>query len=202
MTPQAADSLRAVLDSVFTAPEYRWVERRESFNQIGRWLDAFQRWLADLHEAHPAAFRAVMLGMLLLVLAIFAHAAWVFAKSMRAAAARGGALPAAAGVRRDRAWFRREADRLALDGRYAEAVQADFLALVLALDERQRLKFHPSKTPAEYGYEARLDPGPREEFRHLIRTLYEFAFARRPCGAGEFAEWRVLAAPERYATAE
>ena len=39
------------------------------------------------------------------------------------------------------------------------------------------------------------------EFRELVRRLYGYAFARRPCGPAEFAAWRALAAPERYAPA-
>ena len=35
-------------------------------------------------------------------------------------------------------------------------MQADFLALVLELDQRHLVRFHPSKTPREYSTEARL----------------------------------------------
>jgi hypothetical protein len=196
-----ADSLRAVLDSVFAGPDYRWVERPGPFSTPRRWFGALMNWLAGFQEAHPAGFRLLMLGLLLGVLAIFAHAAWVFFRAVRGGQRVAGALPLASGERRDRAWYRREADRLAAAGRYAEAVQADFLALVLALDGLSLLRFHPSKTPAEYGREARLPEGAREEFRGLVGALYGYAFARRPCGAADFAEWRARAAPERYASA-
>jgi hypothetical protein len=75
------------------------------------------------------------------------------------------------------------------------------LALVLALDARRLLKFHPANTPAEYGREAELPGSAREEFSELVRRLYGYAFARRPCGPAEYAEWRALSAPERYAPA-
>jgi hypothetical protein len=125
----------------------------------------------------------------------------VFFRAVRSAGRGSEALPSGDAVRRGREWYRREADRLAAQGRYAEAIQSDFLALVLALDGLRLLKFHPSKTPAEYGMEARLAGGAREEFRELVRRLYGYAFARRPCGPAEFAEWRARAAPERYASA-
>lgn len=195
------DSLRAVLDTVFAGRDYRWESRPDPISTFARWMGALQRWLDQLRETHPLAFRWFLIGVLLVVLAIFAHAAWMFVRAVRSGARSAEGLPLGAVQRRDREWYRREADRLAGQGRYAEAVQADFLALVLALDARRLLKFHPSKTPAEYGIEARLAGPSREEFRELIRRLYGYAFARRPCGPAEFEEWRALAAPEHYAPA-
>jgi hypothetical protein len=197
----ASDSLRAVLDTVFAGKDYVWRERPDPVSVVARWMEALQRWLFELKESHPQAFRWFMIAMLVLVLAIFAHAVWVFVRTVRSGGQAGDGLPLSAGQQRDREWYRREADRLAAQGRYAEAVQADFLALVLALDGLRLLKFHPSKTPAEYGMEARLGGEEREEFRELVRRLYGYAFARRSCGPAEFEEWRARAALERYAPA-
>ena len=109
-------------------------------------------------------------------------------------------MPSAA-ERRDAAWFRTEADRLASAGRYREAVQADFLALVLTLDGWGAMHFHPSKTPAEYLGEPALRGEAREEFRDLVRQLYRIVFGGAACDAADYAEWRRRAAPERYAPA-
>lgn len=197
---QQADSLRAVLDSVFAAPAYRWQEHPDPLAFLGRWLAAAREWLEALRATHPVIFRAVVVGLLVLALATLVHAAWVFAATLRASR-QAVAAPAAAGERRDRAWHQREAERLAGMGRYAEAVQQEFLALVLALDARALLRFHPSKTPAEYGREARLAPEARGEFLDLVRGVYGFAFARIPCGPDEWEAWRARALPERYAPA-
>jgi len=197
----ASDSLRAVLDTVFAGRDYQWQERADPVSSFQRWVQSLQQWLSELREAHPLAFKWLLIGLLVGVLAIFAHAVWVFVRTIRAASRDGEGLPPGGTMRRDREWYRREADRLAGLGRYAEAVQADFLALVLALDALRLLKFHPSKTPAEYGMEARLAGQAREEFRELVRGLYGYAFARRPCGPEEFAAWRARAVPERYAPA-
>src|ERR1041384_701640 len=196
----AADSLRAVLDSVFAAPEYRWVERRHPLAIVGRWFNELSRWLAHLRETHPALFEMLFAGLILATVLVFLHAGWVFLRTIR-----GGGPPAGvaieSGIRRDQAWHRGEADRLAGEGRFVEAMQHEFVALVLALEARQLLKYHPSKTPLEYTEEARLRSTAREEFRQLARSLYAYVFARRPCGPDEFAEWRARAAPERYAAA-
>jgi hypothetical protein len=196
-----ADSLRAVLDSVFAAPEYRWVERPETYALLRRWMRALQQWLLEVRETHPDLFRLLLAGMILLVVASFVHAGWIFLQTVRAASAAGPGAVAEPVARRDQAWYRKEAGRLAALGRYAEAMQYDFLALILALDAASLVRFHPSKTPGEYSREARLAPEARDEFRALVRDLYAYVFARRPCGPREFDEWRALAAPERYAPA-
>jgi hypothetical protein len=196
-----ADSLRAVLDSVFAAPEYRWVERPETYAVLRRWIRAAQQWLLDVRETHPALFKLVLAGLVLLVLAIFLHAAWIFLHTMRAAGSGGPGATMPVPARRDQGWYRGEADRLAALGRYAEAMQYDFLALVLALDAASLVRFHPSKTPGEYTREARLSPEAGVQFRALVRDLYGYVFARRACGPREFEAWRAQAAPERYAPA-
>ena len=196
------DSLRATLDSVFADPAYRWVERPPPLAFLARWWQALIAWLDGLQSLHPDFFFALMAGLIVVLVAIFVHAVWIMAITMRAARApaEGGRGPLPAAVRGS-AWYRSAADRLALEGRYAEAIQSDFLALVLELDARQVVRYHPSKTPNEYSYEAGLSPEARGAFRDLVRLLYGYAFARRPCGPADFAAWRSLAAAERYAVA-
>ena len=69
-----ADSLRAVLDSVFTAREYRWVERPATRAFLRRWMQMLEQWLLDLREAHPTAFRLLLAGLVLIVVASSLHA--------------------------------------------------------------------------------------------------------------------------------
>ena len=195
-----ADSLRALLDSVFASPDYRWTEQPSPLGFLTRWLDGLQRWLLALREAHPTAFRLLLALLLVVLVAILVHAGWILFHTVRGAGR--ASLPApAVGPRRDAVWYREEADRLAAQGRYAEAMQTDFLGLVRALDRFELLRFHPGKTPAEYGREARLAPAALQEFRELVRTLYGYAFARWPCGPEDFARWRLLSKPDRYAAA-
>lgn len=200
MTGQRPDSLHAVLDRVFAEPAYHWVSRPEHFVWLRHAWAAVKAWFFSLDDAHPAALRVVVYLIAAAMLAVVVHAAWRFFRDVRDAA---DAAPAGSPLarRHDEAWYRREADRLARSGRYAEAVQADFLALVLALDARHAVRFHPSKTPAEYARESQLPPSQRAEFGELVRRLYAYAFARVPCGPQEFADWQAHSAPERYAPA-
>jgi hypothetical protein len=196
-----ADSLRTVLDSVFAAPEYRWVEQPHPFAFLTRWWRILVDWLDLVQERHPDFFWPLFWGLVVVLVAILVHGAWVMVQTLRAAGAPAGARDATTPEVRGAAWYRREALRLARLNRYPEAMQADFLALVLELDQRHLLRFHPSKTPHEYTTETTLAEPSLAAFRELVRTLYGYAFARQPCGAAEFAAWRELTPAERYAGA-
>lgn len=198
---QQPDSLRGVLDSVFAAPAYRWVEQKDAFAIVRRWYAEAQEWLRALRESNPFSYRLILYGMILLVVLIVLHALWVLYRTVGTSSRIGATSSTPDTVRHTVVWFRHESERLAGEGKYAEAIQADFLALVLALDAWKVLRFHPSKTPAEYANESELPPQARAEFRELVHRVYGYAFARWPCGPAEYAQWRAQAAPERYAPA-
>jgi hypothetical protein len=190
MAPAGADSLRRVLDSVFAAPAYAWVEKAKPLGFLLRWINAITRWLQGLEGGHPGLFTLLLSVLVVALVAVFVHAGWLFVTSIRAAQA----PPAGAGRETAAALtpegLRREADRLAAAGRFVEAMQADFLGLALELDRRSLLRFHPSKTPAELAGEARLGEDGRRRLGALVGSLYTHAFARVPVGPAEYAAWR------------
>lgn len=195
------DSLRAVLDRVFQGRAYEWVEPRNPFAFIGRWWRALTDWLGGLEQASPSAYWALIWVLTAVLVAIVVHAVYVMTQTLKAASA--PADPGSGGVSpeiRGAVWYRREAARLAREGRYPEAMQADFLGLVLELDQRGALAFHPSKTPYEYSLEVKGDDPSRASFRGLVQALYRYAFARQSCGPDDFTRWHAETRPERYAT--
>ena len=196
---QAPDSLRSVLDSVFAQPMYQWA-RPSPFAILGKWWHALLQWLAGLESTRPGLYWFLFYLMLALLLAILLHAGIVFIRTLRAAHQQAEAGPAPAARARGSAWYRAEASRLAKAGRYPEAMQHDFLGLVLELDQRRVLRYHPSKTPGEYTREVQLTDSGRGAFRELVGSLYRFAFARVPCAPEDFAAWQRDARPERYAS--
>lgn len=199
--PPDGERLRAVIDSVFSAPQYRWETPLDPFAPIRRAWYWLVNWFQELRAASPPAYW-ILIGILVLVLlAILGHAAWVAWRTVSSDAAtelRGA--PSRLEVR-NADWYAREVERLAAAGRFAEAIQADFLRLVLQLDARQVVRFHPSRTPNEYVREPTLSPDSRSELGELVRRLYAYAFARVPCGADELRDWKARAVPERYARA-
>ena len=194
------DSLRAVLDTVFAGRAYQWVEPVNPLDFLLRWWQEFLRWLNGLERAQPFFYWAVLWLLTAVLAGIVVHAVFVMAQTLKAAGAPSGAgdVPLSPEVR-GAGWYRREAQRLAREGHYAEAMQADFLGLVLELDQRGSLKFHPSKTPYEYSTEVRGDEPVRSAFRGLVRVLYGYAFAREPCGPDDFGRWLDATRAERYA---
>lgn len=196
-----ADRVRAVLDSVFHQPDYAWRERPDVWGPLRRGWYVLQQWLDGLHASHVVVYW-LLLALLASVLAlILSHAGVVAWRTMRADTGRDVTAPVRQVERRDAAWHRREAERLAADGRYVEAIQADFVRLLLELDARRLVRFHPSRTPNEYTREATLSPEARRRLQELVRRLYLFVFARRPCGPDDLLDWQSLAALDRYAGA-
>lgn len=85
------------------------------------------------------------------------------------------------------------AAELARAGRYMEALGHRFLAVVLDLERRDALRFHSSKTPAEYVGEARLDASGRASFAALVAQLYRHIFGAVPCGRSEYEAFGAVA---------
>src|ERR1044072_9102713 len=96
-------------------------------------------------------------------------------------------------VIRDARAHRALADELAAQGRYAEALGHLFLAVVLELDKRKAVRFHASKTPAEYVGEARLAASAGSTLATLVAQLYRHLFGAVPCDADQFAAFGAAA---------
>jgi Domain of unknown function (DUF4129) len=182
-----ADSLRHVIGQVFARPEYQWVEGRRLMTWLARQWQNLIDWLNRLSAQHPIGFD---IGLALVVVALaflLVHIAYVMWRIVRPAARTGQGTPAAGpGVIADAAAHLAYADQLARAGRYAEAIGHRFVALVLELDRRKALRFHASKTPAEYVGEARLTEQGRASLAGLVAQLYRHLFAAVPCDAGVY----------------
>jgi hypothetical protein len=199
--PPDSERLRAVIDSVFAGPQYQWETPLDPFAPLRRaWL-WLVTWFQELRAASPPTYWILVGILVLILLTILGHAAWVAWRTVSSdAAAELRDAPSRLEIR-NAAWYGREAERLAAAGRFAEAMQADFLRLVLQLDARQLVRFHPSRTPNEYVREPTLSPDSRRELGELVRRLYAYVFARVPCGPDELRDWKARAVPERYARA-
>lgn len=182
---QAADSVAAALDRVFAAQKYDWEAASDPFRYLRELLWKLATWLDGLRASHPAAW-VVLLGLLTgVLLAILIHFGYLVWRALKPRTLSGEGRSAPGAVRRNAAWHVGEAARLAALGQYTEALAHRFTALVLELDARRALRFHPSKTPAEYTVEARLEEADRGALSDLVATLYGHLFGGVPCGALE-----------------
>jgi hypothetical protein len=187
-----ADSLRAVLDSVFSSRAYDWTIRPSPSGLLARLWHSLEQWLLHLRTSSPVAFNWFYFGLLVVLALILVHGGWVFYRTIQAARQpyQGGVIALSQEVRDER-WYQREAEALARAGRFAEAMQSLFIAQILTMDRRNILRFHPAKTPREYAREARLESDDRREFLALVRSLYRYAFAGEPCGPEDYRGWRL-----------
>jgi len=179
------DSVRVVLHEVFASPEYAWESRA---HPLQFFIDLYRRflgWLVGLADAHPLAYWTIMGLMTGLLLAILAHVGWLVWRALRPRTGSTRPTPAGRVAVHDAAWHLREALRLAREGRYGEAIGHRFLALVLELDRRHLLRFHPSKTPAEYAAEAQLGAPAAEALADVVSRLYRYLFAGVACSADD-----------------
>lgn len=195
----SADSLRAVVREVFSAREYDWGRSATAFSWFQQQFLRILDWLDRLREANPGAYYALLIAMVALLLAILAHFTYILWRAFRRVEPRGTRPLPALGAARDSRWYLEQARGLAAAGRYAEALAHRFLALVLELDGRRALQFHPSKTPAEYVAEARLEESARSLFGQLVTVLYRHLFGAVPCTAEAWAQFDAQAASLRGA---
>ena len=154
---------------------------------VRQWQNLLE-WLNRLAGQHPIGFDIGLAVVVVALIALLVHIGYVMWRIVRPTARTGRAQAGAgpgAGVA-DAAAHLTYAEELARAGRYAEALGHRFLALVLELDRRKALRFHASKTPAEYVGEARLTDRGRASLAQLVAQLYRHLFGAVPCDAGEY----------------
>jgi hypothetical protein len=173
---------------VFARPEFQWVERRPLLAWLARQWQNLIDWLNRMAGQHPLGFDIGMALVVVALVALLVHMGYVMWRIVRPGVRTGEAKSTAgATLIMDAATHLAMADELARAGRYAEALGHRFLALVLELDRRKALRFHVSKTPAEYVGEARLTDRGRASLAGLVAQLYRHLFAAVPCDAADYA---------------
>src|SRR3989442_1717658 len=173
---------------VFARPEYRWNERPDPWAWIVAVWDRLLDLLDGLQRGPPAGFKVLLALLTLVLVGLLAHMGYVVGRITRPTARTPAWGEGAGGIGApelaDGRAHRLRAEELARVGRYAEALAHRFVALVLDLERRRALAFHPSKTPAEYVGEARLDAAGRASLAGLGARLYRPLFGGVPLRAG------------------
>ena len=155
---------------------------------VRQWHNLLE-WLNRLAAQHPIGFDIGLALVVVALIALLVHIGYVMWRIVRPTARTGRAQAGAGGGPgvADAAAHLTYAAELARAGRYAEALGQRFLALVLELDRRKALRFHASKTPAEYVGEAHLTDRGRASLADLVAQLYRHLFAAVPCDADGYA---------------
>lgn len=179
---------------MFARPEFDWVERQRVVSWLVRQWNNLSTWLTQLAEQHPVGYSIGLALVVLVLIGLLAHVGYVIWRIVRPAARTGTAAPATlGGVVMDAAAHLERAEDLARAGRYVEALAHRFRAVLLELDRRKALRFHASKTPAEYVGEARLTETGRASLAGLVAQLYRHLFGAVPCDASAYERFRTAA---------
>ncbi len=183
-----------MVGQVFSRPEFRWVEQRRLLSWLARQWQHLVDWLNRMWGAHPLGFDVGLALVVAMLVVLLVHIGYVMWRIVRPAVRSGPQAPGlGAGKVMDAAAHLAVAARLASTGRYTEALGHRFLALVLELDRRKALRFHVSKTPAEYVWEARLSQQGKATLADLVGNLYRYLFAAVPCDADGYAAFGAAA---------
>ena len=189
-----ADSLRRALAEVFARPDYAWVPRFDLGDWMREQVLQLLDWIGRQQTAHPAAFKVVLTILIAVLAGLLIHMGYVVWRITRPTVHTLARAAGATGLRLEDARAHRErADELARAGRYAEALAHRFIALLLELERRHALTFHPSKTPAEYVREARLDESGRASLADLVARLYRHVLGAVPCDDATYHDFGATA---------
>ncbi len=176
-----------MIGQVFARPEFQWVERRRLLSWLARLWQHVIDWVNRQAGQHPIGYGIGVAIVVIALVALLVHIGYVVWRIVRPGArSADGTAAAGPATIHDAAAHLAMAAQLARGGRYAEALGHRFLALVLELDQRKALRFHASKTPAEYVGEARLTDRGRATLADLVAQLYRHLFAAVPCDADEY----------------
>ena len=179
-----------MLDTVLSAPAYQWTQSEPRLSWLSRWWRTLVDWLGHFRETNPTAADLLFWSLAFVLVVIFVHGGWIMYRTVQGATAAEGRAGSVTSVAiRDEKWFDRLANALASEGRFAEAMQAAFTALMLRMDARGILRYHPSKTPREYAREARLGPASLADLRSAVSELYDHAYAGRAAGPEQYRAW-------------
>ena len=187
------DRVRAAIDRIFAREEYNWAEPAGPWEWIRRQFLALVAWFDHLESTNPTLFTALLAVMITILVVLVVHLGVVAFHAATARIELGDAAPLAPSPRVTPEALEQEAEAMARAGRYADAVGVIFHAMLVTLQSRDAVRYHPSKTPAEYVREARLHDSGVSALSDLVRRLYGHLFAGEQCSQVDWERFRDLA---------
>jgi hypothetical protein len=164
---------------------------RDVWNDFRDWVSSL--WDFVLPDRGSTAFEWIVYAV------VIAAAVWALAHLIRslqqsdAGDTTRGATNSADARTRNAAWWESAARDAALHGRYRDAALFLYNAVLLRLETRGALRYHPGKTPGDYRREVRAHAATRAPFEQFIRALLPAAFGPQPPDAAAFESVRVHA---------
>ncbi|MDR3508132.1 MAG: hypothetical protein P4L64_09575 [Caulobacteraceae bacterium] len=201
--PVTADAVARAHQALLRQTDLQFAFSFEKPPEPPDWAKAFGRWLGHVIEACAPAMKFVFWGGLALILAavlyfVLREVVGVRLGGKRKVKARPVDLdadwrPAAARART----LLEDADRLAAEGRFEEAVHLLLFRSIEDIDARWPRLIQPALTSRDIAVHATLPPAARETFSAIARTVEASYFGGRAVGSADFAACR--AAYEAFA---
>jgi len=174
---RAPEVVHREIARILAQPAYRqaqpsWV--REKLVELIQWLRSFLGgWWSDaafeLRETWPGLYWAIVVALTALVAALLYHVWLTITAAMRRDEAPRGAGPRPESTDPD--VLKTEAETLAAEGRYREAVSRLQVALLRTLDREGVIRYDPSRTNWEYLAAVRGMPSLADVFESLTLRL-------------------------------
>lgn len=179
--PETAEVVQA-LERVYARPELG-PPRRGLMHRITELWEALRYWFASLlrdwmPDTWHSAFSWVLLG-LVVAAAVWAMVALAGSFGGRRPARPVAGLPGQVLERGDAARWEALARAAAAEGRFRDAALALYHAVLLRLDERGLVRFHPGRTPGDYRRELPESVPEKRPFEAFVRRLLPVAFGSR-----------------------
>jgi hypothetical protein len=203
MSPRApAREIDRAIRSILERDEFRGIDDAggAEVQAIGEMatalLQAADAFIGDLRTNHPGIFVLLLMGgTIILAVAVWYGARGAARRSWSSASVE-SEIPA--DMRGDPSVLRSDAERMAGEGRYLEAVRLLFRAEIIeqALGEgsleslREAGRFRRAHTYGELVEEFARSPSSRERMRRLADRIEEGLYAGRPLGAEDWDEAR------------
>jgi hypothetical protein len=185
-----ADSVRHAVREVFARSAYQWAPTHRPLG----WFRDLLAWFNRFGTDYPVGSQVVFWICLVLLIALLVHLGFTIWRIYRVTVRQPApGIPQALTVPLDARAHLDRAAALARAGRFTEALAHRFAALLLELDRADALKFHPSKTPAEYVREARLSTEERSALSVLVARLYQHVFGMAPCDEQCYRDFGMMA---------
>jgi hypothetical protein len=136
-----AEAIRGLAAEILQRPEFAAARDPEDLLRYLRWLLEFLQGLDELRFSAPGMYWLVLGALLLVLVLLVAHISWAISRALRASTEAGKAVAPP-----PPADFRRDAQRLAADGRYLEAAHRLLLATLQHSARAGLIELRPEDT--------------------------------------------------------
>jgi hypothetical protein len=193
----SAEHISRTLADILGEPEFESFEAGLLNRLLARLGTRFRDWIDRIFPDIPQSEAEFVTAFLMAIgIAAAGYAVWKLLPAANPRAGRTDAEDIPDDLRSAGDWLRL-ASRSARAREYGHAATALYQGVVLTLERRGAVAFHPSKTPGEYALEATggmaIDEAEKADAASFISAFQKLAFGHRPPSAAGYRGLKELA---------